>query len=66
MAKIALSPHQLADNPKITLEIRRSGDSLVLFGMIKQKDLDELLAAGAELEDLEDSHDREDADYFED
>lgn len=64
MAKIALFPRQLVE--QVTLENRTSGDNPVLFGTITQENFDELLAAGAEFEDLEDSHDHEEAEYFED
>ena len=63
-ARVAV-PIPLLVNPKITLEVGRAGDKIVLFGAMDPEQFDELLAAGAEIEDMEDGHDREKPDHWE-
>ena len=58
MARVTVSIPEIV-HPRISLEARKSGDRILLFGAVDAEDFDRLLAAGAEFEDVEDTHDRE-------
>ena len=66
MRKVKLNPEKHIDDASIEFAVFEVGERYFLSAKISKERFEQLLLSGAATEDLEDSHDREEPECFED